>query len=169
MYVTIPDATECNSLKKVMDVVALCISVLTVLSVWCCCILNWTVLYTCTCTCSCYILLHYGTAHWVWMLFIIWVKKNPPPFPVQQDPCWMLHSQHAQCNKITCCTLLHKACYWWPFSKVDLYIQFYICTCMYNKIHSGSCCFWQATCTHSDKCCILLHSAWYPLIDLRKG
>ena len=51
-------------------------------------------------------------------------QKNPPPFPVQQDPCWMLHSQHAQCNKITCCTLLHKACYWWPFSKVDLSIQF---------------------------------------------
>ena len=30
LSLTIPDATECNSLKKVMDVVALCISVLAV-------------------------------------------------------------------------------------------------------------------------------------------
>ena len=87
------------------------------------------------------------------MLFIIRVKKNPPPFPVQQDPCCMLHSQHAQCNKITCCTLLHKAYYWWPFSKVDLYIQFYIQQDPYVDLVA------------SGKCCILLHSAWYPLID----
>ena len=33
LALTIPDATECNNLKKVMDVVALCISVLAVLSV----------------------------------------------------------------------------------------------------------------------------------------
>ena len=31
LTLTIPDTTECNSLKKVMDVVALCISVVAVL------------------------------------------------------------------------------------------------------------------------------------------
>ena len=106
---TIPDATECNSLKKVMDVVALCISVLAVLSVWFCCILNWTELF-CIAVNPCYILLHMALL---------------TGYECCLSSC-MLHSQHAQCNKITCCTLLHKACYWWPFSKVDLYIQFYI-------------------------------------------
>ena len=48
---------------------------------------------------------------------------------MQQDPCWMLQSQHAQCNKITCCTLLHivaQGMLLMTISKVDLYIQFYI-------------------------------------------
>ena len=116
LTLTIPDATECNSLTKVMDVVALCISVVAVVA-------SWTELFCIAVNPCC--IWHCSLGMNVVYLVACWVNTTIPS--ATEDPCWMLHSQHAQCNKITCCTLLHKACYiLMTISKVDLYIQFYI-------------------------------------------
>ena len=76
---------------------------------------------------------------------------------MQQDHCWMLHSQpNATKSPVAHCCTWHATDD--HLVKLTLHSILHIARSI-----CGSCSFWQGT--HSDKCCILLHSAWYPLID----
>ena len=155
---TIPDATECNSLKKRDG---------------CCC----TVHFSGGCF-KCVMLLHPELNCFVSLsvnsCYILLHMTLLTGYECCLPCCMLGKHHHSQCNKIPvecyiasmpnatkspvahCCTRHATDDH---LVKLTLYIQFYIQQDPYVDLG----CFWQAT--HSDKCCILLHSAWYPLID----